>query len=190
MTAAPRARAASISAASAGRSSIVPVGFAGEATISPAIPSGRSSGRGLEAVLDPRGDAHGREAQRLQDLPVGRIARIAHRHPVARVEERREGQKERARGARRHDHPRGVEVHPVPVPVEPRDAGAERGQPERHGVAERVLPHRPASAARAPRRGRAGLADLHVDDAGAGRLGRAGGLHHVHHDEGIDLAAS
>ena len=34
-----------------------------------------------------------------------------------------------------------------------------------------------------------GLADLHVNDVAALGLGRAGGLHHVHHDERIDGAS-
>jgi hypothetical protein len=45
------------------------------------------------------------------------------------------------------------------------------------------------AVARGLRRAAAGLADLHVDDVAARLLGGAGGLHHVHHDKGIDLGS-
>ena len=85
--------------------------------------------------------------------------------------------------------PPGVEIEPVPVPVEPRDPRPERGKAERHGIAERAGRHRPRH--RLPRYGgrrRAGLADLHVDDRAPRRLRGPRRLHDVHHNEGIDLA--
>ena len=60
---------------------------------------------------------------------------------------------------------------------------------ERHGIAERPAPHRLRDGGTRQRRRRgAGLADLHVDDRAPARLIRPRRLHHVHHDEGIDLA--
>ncbi len=72
-----------------------------------------------------------------------------------------------------------------------RDRRAQLGQAERDGVAQRIALER-ARKGRAcgGRSGRAGLADLHVDDAPARGLGGARGLHDIHHDEGIDIAPS
>ena len=106
-------------------------------------------GARLEAVLGAGGDADRHEVERLQDVAVGRIAGLADRHPVAALEEAGEGEDEAGRRAGGDDDAAGVEVDPVPVAVEPGDAGAQLGQPERHGVAERAALHRRASAARA-----------------------------------------
>ena len=108
-------------------------------------------GPGLEAILGAGLDLHGRERERAQDLAVGRVARRAEPHARARVEQRREGQHEARRGTRGDDHPGGVEVDAVPLAVVARDARAQRGQAERHGVAERPPPpSRRRAAARAP----------------------------------------
>ena len=142
----------------------------------------------LVAVLGARLDAHRHEVERAQDLAVGGIARVAHADPVAGVEQRREGEQESARRARRDHHPGRVEIDAIGLAVVPGDPGPQRRQAEGDGVAERVGFHCPRDGLpRAGRRRRAGLSDLHVDDVPARFLGGARGLHHVHHDERLHL---
>ena len=75
------------------------------------------------------------------------------------------------RGPGGDDHAGGVDAQPVAFGVEPRDALAQGRKAERGGVAERPLLHRPGECLpRARGGGRAGLADLHVDDPATGRL--------------------
>ena len=144
---------------------------------------------GLQPRLHGRAEGHGRQPQRLQDMPVRRVAGQPQAHPRPGVEERREGQQERPRGAGRHHHPGGVEVDPVALAVMARDPGAEFRQAQGHGVAERPRGHvRRQPLQGLGRRAGAGLAHFHVNDMGARRLGSPRPLHHVHHDEGIDVA--
>jgi hypothetical protein len=72
----------------------------------------------------------------------------------------------------------------------PCDAPAQRLVAERQGVAQRVgLDRRNRRALGGLRCRRAGLADLHVDNAAPGPLLLGGRAHHVHDHEALDLAA-
>ncbi len=102
---------------------MVPEGLPGEATISPssAWPS-KIGGARLVAGRFAGGQPHRLQVERLEDLAVARIARLAQTHALAGIEQRGEGQEERARRARGDDHPPGVEIDPVPAPIEISDA--------------------------------------------------------------------
>ena len=186
----PSSAARPISAASSERASIVPVGLAGLATSTPARSARQVRRHRLEPVLRPGGDPHRHEVERAQDVAVARIARLADRHPVAGVEQAGEGQDEPRRRPGGHHHPPRIEIDPVPVAIEPRDPRPELRQPERHGVAERPRLPSPAPAPPAPRPApacRAGRPPCGSPSAPAASSA-ARRLHHVHHDEGIDLA--
>lgn len=75
--------------------------------------------------------------------------------------------------------------------IEGRDGRAQLGQAEGDGIAHRAgLERAGDGGAGMGGGGRAGLAHLHVDDVAPPGLGQTGGLHHIHHDEGIDIAPS
>ena len=156
-----------------------------------ALAGGQVGGHQLQPVFRRRLDHLGHQPQRGQDMPVRRIARRADAHPVAAVEQRRERQQERPRRPGGDDHARRVQVDPVPVGVQPRDPRPQRRQPQRHGITHRIGPQRRRHrVARALRRGRSGLAHLHVDDMPAPGLLGPRGLDHIHHNEANDRAAS
>ena len=145
---------------------------------------------GLQAVLGPRGQAHGHQRQRAQDLAIAGIARLPQADPVPRIEQRREGQKEGPGRARRDDDAIGVQVDAIPSGIEPRDAMPQGWQAKRHGIAKGLVVHRPGQCGTRNRGGRAaGLAHLHMDDRAALLFQQARGLDDIHHDEGIDLTA-
>ncbi len=142
----------------------------------------------LEPVRRRGLDAHRGEAKRREDLAIGGIAGIAEPHPVATVEQGGESEDEGPRRAG-GDHNAGrVEIDAIPVGIEPGDPGAQLRQAEGNGVAQRPGLHR--ACQRRPRGGRrrgAGLTHFHVDDVAPRRLGGPRRLHHVHHNEGINL---
>ncbi len=146
-------------------------------------------GAGLIAVLDPGGDADGLQGHGAQDLAIAGIARLTQGDAVAGIEKRREGKDEGAAGAGRDHHPRRVKIDPVPALVKRGDALAKLGQTQCHRIAQRLFQCLRQRLTRAFGGRGGGLAHLHMDDAPAGGLGLAGGLHHVHHDERIDLSA-
>ena len=76
------------------------------------------------------------DAERLQDVAVGRIARRRDGDPLARIEEAQESQDEPGRGARRHHDPLGRDADAVGFPVMPRDPLAQRRDAERLRVAD------------------------------------------------------
>ena len=142
----------------------------------------------LQAVVKRGGQIDGCKVQRLEDLAVAGITRCPDAHTVPGIKERGKRQDESARRARGDDHTVRVQIDIVPLPVHPRDPLAQRRQPQCDGIAKRALLHRGGQCGAGPfGRARAGLADLHMDDVAALRLGGGGGLHHIHHDKGIDL---
>ena len=145
----------------------------------------------LIAVFGRCGQIDRLQVQRPQDLAVAGIARRTNRHAVAGVEQRGERQ-DKAPGRSGCDHhARRVQIDVVPVTIHLRDARPQRWQPQGHGIAQRPVIHGPRQriGCRTRRTG-AGLADLHVDDVTARIFGSPRGLHHVHHDKGINGAAS
>ena len=84
-------------------------------------------------------DLHRDQAERLQDVAVGRIGRRGHGDAVARIEGAEEDQIEAAGGAGRHHHARGREVDAVGFAVVAGDPLAQRPDAERLGVAEPAL---------------------------------------------------
>ena len=141
----------------------------------------------LEITFEPRLDIHGIDIERAQDLAIGRIARCREADPLARVKERDEGQHEGPRGPRRHHHPRRIEVESVAITVMAGNAAAQFRQAKADSIPQGLGTHlcrQPVK--RCTRCAGSGLAYFHMDDAPARSLGRAGGFHHVHHDEGIN----
>ena len=182
-------RQASTISASRLPSSMVPVGLAGLAMTRPATPSRAAASSIWRAVGIQREAASvasrtGHLAERGQDMPVAGIAGRRQRHLGAGIEQRQERQHEAGRRPRRHHHPLGRDVDAIALAIVAGDAGAQRGQPQGHRVAQRLAVERPLDGVeRRARCGRARLAHLHVDDLVPLRLARRGGLHHVHDDE-------
>ena len=151
----------------------MPVGLAGLATSTPASGASRCASSTCSAVSAQRvsgadRDLHRDEAERLQDVAVGGIGGRGHGDAVARVEGAEEDQVEAAGGAGRHHHARRRELDAVGLAIVARDPLAERPDAERLGIAEAALQGLGRGAEHRRRRRRAGLSDLHVDDA-AGR---------------------
>jgi hypothetical protein len=135
-------------------------------------------------------DQHRLAAERGEDMPVRRIARIGDRHPVAGLEHRKKRQNESRRRPRRHDHALRVHIEPVDIRIVPRDPCPQRGNAKRFGIAQRPgTERRPRRLDRRLRRAGRGLADLHVNDTPARRLDPGGRHHHVHHHEGRHVAS-
>ena len=88
------------------------------------------------ARLGRRFDQHRLAAERAEDVPVRRIAGIGERHAVARLEQREEGEHKAARGPGGDDDARRIERQIVSLGVMAGDAGAQRGNPQRLGVAD------------------------------------------------------
>ena len=179
--------------ASSSDCSIVPAGLHGLATISP---SGRGSSASSIATVgwkrvSGRGlDHHRRHAERGQDVEIGRVERRGHRHAVAGIERREEGERERARGADGDRDALDGQRRAVPVPAMRRDALAQAAPAERLGVAHRLAGPQCGDGGgdRAGRGAGAGLADLHADHVrlmrrARLRLARIGRGDHVHHHE-------
>ena len=137
-----------------------------------------------------RADADGHKVQRLEDLTVGRVTRLSQSDAGTAVKQGGKGQKEGTRRPACDHDPTGIKVQTVPVAVVPGDPGPQGRQAQPDGVAKGISLHlaRQIIQRRLGRAG-AGLADLHVDDVTALGFGLAGGLHDIHHDEGIDQPA-
>ena len=157
----PSASATAIRRASASASIMVPVGLAGLATTTPAsgvcaVRGDQRLGRQRPARLGGGLDQHRLAAERGEDVPVGRIAGIGQRHPVARLEQRQERQDEAARGAGGDHHARRVEREVVGVGVmagdsRPQATGCRASRYSRCGHARaRPAPPQSRSPARAP----------------------------------------
>ena len=147
--------------------------------------------RRLEAIGRGGRQIDGLEIERRQDVAIGRIARRRERHPVAGIEAREEGERKAARRAGRDDHPLGRHLGAVGVAIVPRDALAQRRHAERRDIADAVGVERGVRRGQCRLgRGRAGLADLEMDDGVARRFLLGGGGHHVHDDERIDGAGA
>ena len=191
----PAPSAADISAVSASRDIIVPVGLAGLPTRTPlsgALRWAASNASPVSAWRVSLGglDQHRLAAERGQDVTVRRIAGHGNRDAVAGLEHREKGQDERAGRAGRDHDPRGVDVTAIGIAVMPRDALAQRGDAERRGVVDPTEVECPVRGRdRGFRRGRRRLAYLHVNDMTAGRLDPRGRAHHVHHHERRNIAA-
>ena len=191
----PSASATAIRRDSASASIMVPVGLAGLATTTPA--SGFLRCSAISALADSAQrvsagglDQHRLAAERGEDVPVRRIAGIGQRHPVARLEQRKERQDEAARGAGGDHHARRVEREVVGLAVVAGDSRAQDWDAERLGIADAAGASAACAAAIARcRRGRRRLAHLHMHDAGALGLQLRRRRHHVHDDERRHIAA-
>ena len=144
----------------------------------------------LQAVRLPAGDPHRHQIQRLQDLAVRRITRLAQPDPVPAIKQRGERQQKRARRPRGHNDPRRIKLHPIPAPVEPGDPGPQRRQAQRHRIAQGRVQCRRHRGPCPGRRPGSGLADFHMNDMTARSFGGPCRLDHIHHNEGIHLAPS
>ena len=99
---------------------IVPVGLAGLATRTPEsclrlCSASSASGVSAQRVVAAGFDQHRLAAQRVQDMPVRRIARIGERDTVAGFEQRQKGQNKSGRRAGGDDDPRRIERNAVGV---------------------------------------------------------------------------
>ena len=134
-------------------------------------------------------DQHRLAAERGQDMAIGRIAGHGDRHPVARLEHRKERQDETAGRARRDHDPLGVYGTAISIAVVPGDPRAKRGNAERGGVVDpSLIEGRVGGRDRRFRRRRCRLPDFHVNDMPAGRLDPRRRRHHVHHHERWNFA--
>ena len=136
---------------------IVPVGLAGLAMISPssAPTSASSSGcRLVMRVLADR-DQHRLDAERRQDVAIGRIAGHGEPDPVAGLESSEKGEQKRGRRAGRDDDLGGIDRNPVLRPVIAGDRLPQRRDAERVGIADpfarRARAEPPLAPVRAPR---------------------------------------
>ena len=68
------------------------------------------------------------------------------------------------------------------------DALFQLGQAKGHGISQRIGQIGDQPVPGRLRRTGARLADLHMDDVTARRLGLTRGLHHIHHDERINIS--
>ena len=122
---------------------------------------------------------------------VGRVAGRGDRNPLADVEGAEKGEVEGGRGAGGDHDALGRHLEAVGFRVVAGDAGAERPQAQRLGVAEMAVGDRgPGGFQHRFRRPRPRLADFHVDDALARLLAVGGRAHDVHDDEGLNIAAA
>ena len=150
----PSASAAAISAASASRVIMVPVGLAGLATSTPLSGFCRcaaisASGDSTQRVVGRGLDQHRLAAERGQDVAVRRIAGIGERHPVAGLEQRQERQDEAAGRTGGDHHAAGIEREAVGVRIVAGDARAQRRHAERLGIADAAVGERARAACRA-----------------------------------------
>ena len=123
-------------------------------------------------------------------MPVRRIAGIGQRHPVTRLEQRKERQDETAGGAGGDHHTRRIEREVVGVGVVAGDSRPQAGDAERLGIADAAVGERRLRRGDGRgRRGRRRLAHLHVHDAGAFGLQERRRGHHVHDHERRHIAA-
>ena len=191
----PASSAQRIKSASAAAVIIVPVGLAGEATITPLSGCARCCASRLSPVIDQRVSARGFDPDRLaaergEDMAIGRIARQRHRDPIARFEGGKEGEHEAGRRAGGDDDALRIDVEAMPFGIGARDAPPQRGDAERLGIAVRTaLERRAHGGDRGRRRAGRGLADLHMDDPAALRLEPRRRRHDVHHHERRHVAA-
>ena len=147
-------------------------------------------GSRLEAGLHGGGNRHHLDVERGQDVAVGRIAGFRDRDACPGVEGGQERQDEPARGPDGRSDPGRVDLDAVDVAVMSGDPLAQGGQPEGLGVAAAPLRQGSGGGGHGGGRGAArGLADLEVQNVGAG--GRTGVRcrEDVHDDERCHRAA-
>ena len=134
---------------------------------------------------------HGHAALRADDVRIAGVVRGAEHDLVAGIEQPREHQQQRRRGAAGHDHALGIERAPgAPADVE-RDRLAQLAQSAAVGVVRVAGRERRARRLDHGRRGReVGLADLEVHDAPARALELERALQHLHGEEGLDARSS
>ncbi len=134
-------------------------------------------------------DLDSREAERLQDVAVGRVAGRGHGDPLARIEGAEKDQVEAARGAGRHHHPRRRQIDAVGLAIVAGDPLAERHDAERLRVAEAAALQRFGGRSKhGAWRRRPRLPDLHVDHGSPGRFERGRRRQHVHGVKRLDVA--
>ena len=141
--------------------------------------------RRLEGRLHAEAEAHDLDAERLQDVLVGRKGGLGHHDPIAGVERGQEAEHEGTRRADRDDDLPRIDLEVVARPAMLGDRRSERRPPERFGVAQgKRSQSAPGGVQGSGGRTGAGLADLEMHDvlAARGALVRCG--EHVHGDEG------
>ena len=172
---------------------MVPVGFAGLATIRPWIGGGTACSIatvGLKSLRRVEADPDHVDAERAQDVLVGRKSGLRHDHAVARIEHREKAQHERARRPHRDHDALGIEREVVAAPVVLGNGGAQRGAAQRLGVADPPALERTLCGSQHGRgRAASGLADLEVDDIAPGGRVPIGARQHIHGDERRDPTA-
>ena len=123
-------------------------------------------------------------------MPITGIARRRQGDVRACVEEGEKGQNEGGGRSRAHDDAVVGYADAVAFAIAGGDACPQSVSAERCCVAERLaIEGIMCRGTRDGGRGRAGLADLHVDDAATLGFEIRGPAHHVHDDEARDLAA-
>ena len=145
-------------AASSSAMTIVPVGLAGLARISPAGGRSRASSWatvGWKRVRASHGSSSTVQPERAEHVAVGGVAGTGHDHGVADVEGGQERQQETAGRTGGDDDVRGVDVEAGAVAVVRRDRPAQRRDAERRGVADAFGRRGRARRRRAPARGQA-----------------------------------
>ena len=134
-------------------------------------------------------DQHRLAAERGQDMAIGRIAGHGDRHPVARLEHRKERQDKTAGRACCDHDPLGVYRTAIRIAVVSGDPRAKRGNAERGGVVDASLIEGLVGRRdRRFRRRRCRLPDFHVNDVPAGCLDLRRRRHHVHHHKRWNFA--
>ena len=131
------------------------------------------------------------DAERGEDVAIGRIAGRRHRDAVADVEHGEEGEVERRRRAGRHRNPLRRDRDAVVLVVVRGDRLAQAAQAERVGIADAaVLQRARCRLANRQRCGIGGLPDRHRDHRMAKAFQAIGLGQHVHRVERLDIAAS
>ena len=135
-------------------------------------------------------DQHRFAAERGQDMAIRRIAGHRDRNPIARLEHGEKRQDE-SPGRTGGDHnPAGIHGAAIGVAIMPRDALAQRGDPQRRGIVDPAAVERGMGGRyRRFRRRRRRLPHFHVDDMAAGRFDARRRSHHVHHHERRHVAS-
>ena len=147
-------------------------------------------GVGVErvAALWIRRHEHRHAAAHAYEARVAGIVRRADHHLVPGIDEQREHEQHRRRGAAGHEDPLGVDVHREAPREVGRDRAAQLEQAAAVGVARLPVAQRgDARLHHLGRRREVGLADLEMQDLPARALDREGALHHLHGEERFDL---
>ena len=125
--------AAMASSSSAG--TMVPVGFDGVATSTPAVSSSHAAGDPVRGELPRRvgvdGDGPSGRAQHAEEVAVARVAGVGQQHVLAGIDGGGQREQQRARGARGDDHALGCDVHAEALGVHRGDRLPQRRDAER-----------------------------------------------------------